>query len=149
MSQAPTPSIRDATAADLPVLLRLLGQLNETLAPLCDEHLRAFEAIQADTRQRLLVVERDGSVIATASLVVVPNIGHGGLPYAIVENVVVDGPSRGQGVGAQLMRFIIDDARTQGCYKVALTSRKTRSEAHRFYERMGFARLSEGFRIDL
>ncbi len=142
--------IRDATAADLPTLVRLLGQLNETASPAPTErHAAAFDAVSADPRQRLLVVEHEGAVIGSAVLVIVPNLGHNGAPYALVENVVVDEAARGQRHGEELMRYIIEDARSAGCYKVVLTSRKFRTDAHRFYERLGFDASSEGFRYTL
>ena len=71
-----------------------------------------------------------------------------GRPYALVENVVVDDSSRGSGYGEQLMRHAMQKARAAGCYKFALTSNKQRSDAHRFYQRLGFRASSEGFRID-
>lgn len=142
--------IRDATIDDLHALVRLLGQLNETASPAPpSQHVAAFEAVSADPRQRLLVVERDGAVVGTAALVVVPNLGHNGSPYAIVENVVVDESARGQRHGEALMRYIIDSALAAGCYKVVLTSRKSRKDAHRFYERLGFEATNEGFRYTL
>jgi GNAT superfamily N-acetyltransferase len=142
--------IRTATPADLPALLDLLAQLNETPQPLSDAHRKAFDDVAADPRQRLFVVEDDGgALVAAATLVVIPNLGHGGRPWAIVENVVVDEPARGRGIGEMLMAHIIEQARAAGCYKVALTSRKFRTGAHRFYERLGFERTSEGFRYTL
>lgn len=114
------PTIRHATADDLPELVRLLAQLNDTPAPLNDRHRKAFDDFAADPRQRLLVVEN-------------------------VENE----PARNRGIGETLMRYAVEQARAAGCYKVALTSRKSRSDAHRFYERIGFERSSEGFRITL
>ena len=147
--------VRKATAADLPRLVELLGQLafdpaqeqspGEALIP---EYEKAFAAIEADERQQLLVVEDDGRVMGTAAVVFVPNLTHRGQPYAIVENVVVDGAARGQGYGAVLMRHAIDLARTAGCFKVALTSNVRRTEAHRFYERLGFVFSHRGYRID-
>lgn len=141
--------IRTATAADLPALLRLLAQLNETPQPLSDAHRKAFDDVAADPRQQLLVVEDGGALLATAVLAVIPNIGHGGRPWAIIENVVVDEPARGRGVGEMLIRHIVEQARAAGCYKVALTSRAFRTDAHRFYERLGFERTSAGFRYTL
>lgn len=142
--------IRDATSDDLPALVRLLGQLNESVPPAPTErHIAAFGAVSADPRQRLLVVERDGAVVGTAALVIVPNLGHDGTPYALVENVVVDEAARGRRHGDALLRYIIDEARAAGCYKVVLTSRKSRTDAHRFYERLGFDATSEGFRYTL
>jgi ribosomal protein S18 acetylase RimI-like enzyme len=148
-SQAAT-NIRDATADDLPALVHLLGQLNENvpLAP-TERHRAAFEAVAADVRQRLLVVEHNGAVVGTAVLVIVPNLGHNGAPYALIENVVVDEAVRGQGHGEALLRYMIDEARAAGCYKIVLTSRKSRKDAHRFYEQLGFEATSEGFRYTL
>ena len=146
---ATSASIRDAREDDLPALLHLYAQLNETPALLTEQHQDAFAAIQADPRQRLLVVELGGAVIANAALIVVPNLGRGGRPWAIIENVVVDEPARGGRVGEALMRYMIEEARAAGCYKVTLMSRKWRADAHRFYTRLGFEATSEGFRYTL
>ncbi len=143
-------AIRDATLDDLPALVRLLGQLNETASPAPTErHRAAFDAIAADPRQRLLVLEHDGAVIGTAALVIVSNLGHDGTPYALIENVVVDEAQRGSGHGELLIRYMIEAAHAAGCYKVVLTSRKHRTDAHRFYQRLGFEATSEGFRYTL
>ncbi len=142
--------IRDATSDDLPALVRLLGQLNETAWP--GAHRAASRRVRGCGRRRAaaaLVVERDGAVVGTAVLVIVPNLGHDGAPYALIENVVVDEAARGAGHGERLLRYMIDEARAAGCYKVVLTSRKSRQDAHRFYERIGFTATSEGFRHTL
>jgi GNAT superfamily N-acetyltransferase len=80
---------------------------------------------------------------------VIPNVSHRGTPYAIIENVVVDAKVRSKGYGELLMRHAVEEARLAGCYKVALTSNKRREDAHRFYERLGFQRTHEAFRLDL
>ena len=144
-----TVSIRDARDGDLEALIGLMGQLNDEPSPLTDRHRAAFKDVIADRRQRLLVLERAGVIVATAAVIIVPNIGREGRPFAIVENVVVDAPARGEGMGGVLMRYIIDEARRAGCYRISLTSRKFRSDAHRFYERLGFVATSEGFRLAL
>lgn len=146
---AAADSIRVATEDDLPALLDLLNQLHDVRETLGDEHGAAFAAVAADPRQRLFVIEREGRIIASATLVVVPNVTHGGRPYAIVESVVVDEAARDIGVGTALMRHIVESAREAGCYKVTLTSRKHRVDAHRFYARLGFEASSEGFRCTL
>ena len=143
-------TIRDATLNDLPSLVRLLAQLHETPpAPPIAQERAAFEAVAADPRQRLLVVEDEGAVVGTAALVVLSNLGHNGTPYALVENVVVDEVARGRRHGEALLRYMIDAARAAGCYKVVLTSRKQRTDAHRFYAPLGFDATSEGFRYTL
>ncbi|MDP9238459.1 MAG: GNAT family N-acetyltransferase [Chloroflexota bacterium] len=155
-ARPPEPSvIRDATAADLPRLIELYAtlaadpgqeQVGDTPAR---EYVRAFAGVSADPRQRLLVIEGGGRVVGTIVLVLLPNLSRRGRPYAIVENVVVDETERGRGYGAALMGYAIEEARKAGCYKIALTSRLHRSEAHRFYESLGFTAESKGFRLAL
>lgn len=151
-----TATIREAAAADLPRLIALLHQLSldgesrEDLSlSVAKPYLAAFDQIQADPRQRLLVAEQDGAVVGTAVLIVVPNLSHVGRPYAIIEDVVVDAYSRGEGIGESLIRYMVEESRRAGCYKVVLTSNKARSDAHRFYRRRGFTASHEGFRMDL
>jgi GNAT superfamily N-acetyltransferase len=144
--------VRKATPADLPRLLELLAQLREApaaTAGVIEAERRALDNVVADTRQQLAVIEVDERIVGTAVLVVVPNVTHGGQPYAIIENVVVDERERGRGYGEQLIAWLVDEARRAGCYKVALTSNKRRTDAHRFYARIGFRATHEGFRIDL
>lgn len=147
--------VREATEADLPRLVELLAQLSldepreELGAPLPESYRRAFQEIEADPRQRLLVVEADGRIVAAAVLMIIPNLSHVGRPYAIVENVVVDAVERGAGHGDLLMQYATEEARQAGCYKLTLTSNKRRGDAHRFYERLGFKATHEGYRLDL
>ncbi len=144
--------VRDATEADLPQLVLLLDQLADGRrrdATVTVEERAAFAAVQADVRQRLLVIEEDKRVVGTAVFILVPNLSRNGRPYATLENIVVDLADRGRRHGERLLRFMIDEARAAGCYKVVLTSARRRTGAHRFYERMGFAAASEGFRMDL
>ncbi len=154
-ARLPQAHIRDATEADLPRIVELLAQLSlddpreDTSSPLPESYRRAFQLIDASEHQRLLVIEVDGRVVGSTLFVLVPNISHMGRPYAMVEDVVVDAAERGSGYGEQLMRFAVEEARQADCYKLSLTSNKRRSDAHRFYERLGFTASHEGFRIDL
>ncbi len=146
------PIIRDAVAADLPRLLELLLQLSESSSypetatrPISDEHHAALERIAADPGARLVVLEAGGWVLGTLTLYVLPNLSHGGRPFAVVENVVVDATLRGGGHGRLLMAEAVRIARAAGCYKVSLTSNNRRGPAHAFYERNGFAQTHRGF----
>lgn len=149
-----TLDIRPAHIGDLRALVALLQQLSlgeeqrEDTSTLV-AYEAAFAAIDADPRQTLLVATDDGVPVATAALVVVPNLSHGGRPYAIVEDVVVDASVRGRGYGEALIRHVIGLAREAGCYKLSLTSNRARTDAHRFYERLGLAQSHFGFRMDL
>jgi GNAT superfamily N-acetyltransferase len=54
---------------------------------------------------------------------------------------------RSKGIGAAMMRFALGEARRLGVGLVELTSNKKRGDAHRFYERLGFERSHEGFKL--
>jgi ribosomal protein S18 acetylase RimI-like enzyme len=147
-------TIRRAAQADLPRIVELLQQLSmedarEDLGPpLPAAYQEAFRQMEADPHQQLLVAELDGQVMGTLVLVTVPNLSHVGMPYAIIENVVVDAPARRTGCGELLMCHAIEEARRQGCFKVSLTCNKHREESQRFYRHLGFIATHEGFRID-
>lgn len=149
----PRLTIRRATEADLPRIVELLSQLalgddrDSPVEPLPDSYRAALHDIEADTRQQLLVAEAGGHVVGTATLGIVPNLSYRGRPWAFVEGLVVDGFRRRKGYGEALMRYAIEEARRAGCYKVSLTSNKRRSEAHLFYQKLGFAATHEGFRL--
>ena len=146
-------SIRRATEADLLRLIELMAQLRPDEPEAEDpshiaDYARVLRRMTAQG-QSVLVVEDDGRVAGALVLAIVENITRKGTPYAIIENVVVDEGARGRRHGEALMERAIAEARRAGCYKVSLTSNKRRSEAHRFYERLGFVQTHEAFRIDL
>lgn len=147
--------VRDATAADVPRVVELLQQM--TIAPEPprerDAHdpayVRALADIQRDPRQRVLVVEQDGLVIATATLMLLPSLSYVGRPVAQLESVVVDQAERARGVGELLVRWCLEEARRAGCFRMQLTSNATREAAHRFYRRLGFTASHVGFKLTL
>jgi GNAT superfamily N-acetyltransferase len=148
-----TLDIRPARRSDLPALIALLQQLSlddprEDPAAL-SSYEAAFHDIESGGRQTVLVAEDYGVVVGTASFIVIPNLSHVGRPYAVVEDVVVDASRRSRGIGEALMLRTVELAKAAGCYKLVLTSNRRRTDAHRFYERLGFAPSHFGFRIDL
>ncbi|MFJ2592918.1 GNAT family N-acetyltransferase [Streptomyces erythrochromogenes] len=147
---------RVATRRDLPAVLALLADEDQVLAPASmpvgEEHERAFAAIESDARNEMLVLtdaEADGTVLGCLQLTYVPGLGQGGRERALVEAVRVRADRRGEGLGAELMRLAAERARRRGCGLIQLTSHKRRTAAHRFYERLGFARSHEGFKLPL
>jgi len=99
--------------------------------------------------QQLLVAEEDGKILGTMVLIIVPNLSHGGLPWAAVENVMVDADYRRHGIGKLLMDYALAEAKKAGCYKLQLISDKTRTEAHKFYRAIGYKASGHGFRLYL
>jgi GNAT superfamily N-acetyltransferase len=149
------PVVRSATRDDLPRLVELLAQLSldspreDLRSPRPAAYDAALEEVLADGRQTLLVAEVDGAIVGMACYIEVPNLSHVGRPYALVEDVVVAAAMRGQGYGEALMQRAIELARAGGCYKLVLTSSKVRTDAHRFYQRLGFKATHVGFRLEL
>jgi GNAT superfamily N-acetyltransferase len=149
-------TIRPAVEADVPSILELYDQLavgasdgKSHLKPALEDCAQVFAQIDAMPGHELLVAEEDGRVIGTTVLIIVPNLTHGALPWAIIENMVVDEPLQRRGVGRQMMEYAINRARQAGCYKIQLLSSNFRSEAHRFYQSVGFAASAHGFRMYL
>ncbi|MEW2586007.1 GNAT family N-acetyltransferase [Streptomyces virginiae] len=157
---------RVATRRDLPAVLALLADEDPVPDPASttvgEEHERAFAAIAADARNELLVLtdgaggsqagegpEADEVVLGCLQLTYIPGLGRGGRDRALVEAVRVRADRRGEGLGAELMRLAAERARGRGCGLIQLTSDKRRTAAHRFYERLGFARSHEGFKLPL
>jgi GNAT superfamily N-acetyltransferase len=149
------PAIRRATRADVPAIVRLLaddplGRQRECYTtPLPESYYAAFAAIDADPRHELVVVERDGEVIGTLQLTMLLGLSFQGGTRAQIESVRVDARFRGHGIGQQLMRWAIDRARSNGCCLVQLSTNATRSDAHRFYLRLGFVASHVGMKLNL
>jgi GNAT superfamily N-acetyltransferase len=112
-------------------------------------YLDAFEEIDADPKSALYVAELSRRVVATAQVTWLRHLTYRGGRVALVEAVHVARSERSRGIGEALIRHVIDEARRRGCRGVQLTSNKTRKDAHRFYERLGFAASHEGFKLPL
>lgn len=143
-------SVRLAGECDLCQVLALYRLLDGPYAAQ-DGTVTAKEACQilrSDPRQHVLVAEVSGRIVGTATVIVVPNIGHGGKSWAAVENVVVAEEYRGRGVGLRLMDAAGGLSRGTGCYKLVLSSNLSREEAHIFYRRLGWRQTHAGFSLE-
>ena len=147
------PTIRLAAEKDIPRILELLGELVISTSPsetgrkaTAADYKSVFAQIKARPGQHLLVAEADGKILGTMVLIIVPNLSHGGLPWAGVENVMVDADYRRHGIGKLLMDYALAEAKKAGCYKIQLISDKTRTEAHKFYRALGYKASGYGFR---
>jgi GNAT superfamily N-acetyltransferase len=111
---------------------------------------RAFAAIDADPAQLLLVVTTEhGTVVGTMQLTFIPGMARRGALRAQVEAVRVAEGHRSHGLGRAMFTWTIAEARRRGCTIVQLTTDKSRTDAHRFYERLGFVASHEGFKLHL
>jgi GNAT superfamily N-acetyltransferase len=118
--------------------------------PVVDEaYERAFAAIDADPRNLLVVVDDGGQIAASMQVTYIPGLGRHGAERSLIEAVRVRSDRRGQGIGQLLMGWAIEQARARGCALMQLTSDKSRSDAHRFYTRLGFVSSHEGMKLVL
>jgi GNAT superfamily N-acetyltransferase len=148
-------SYRDATAADLGFIVRLI--VDDSVVATEDEpdrpdhprYLAAFQAINADPNQKLVIAELDGALVGTLQLTFIPGIARLGETRCLVEAVHIAPTHRNLGLGSEMIGWAISEARTRGCGLVQLTSNKKRLDAHRFYERLGFNKSHEGFKLSL
>jgi GNAT superfamily N-acetyltransferase len=93
-------------------------------------------------------VEKDGKELGRAWLYLIYNDLHT-KPYGLLEDVFVNEEVRGQGVGNELLKNVIAEARARGCYKLIGTSRQGREQVHAWYKRLGFREYGLEFRMDL
>ena len=97
----------------------------------------------------MVVAERDGHIIGTLQLTLIPNLTYQGGVRALIEGVRVDSTMRSAGIGRILFEWAIGRAKEKGCHMVQLTADKTRPDAHRFYESLGFNASHEGMKLHL
>jgi len=141
--------IRLCLQDDLPELFRLYRQLHPADTTTLEEVTRGFAAMTAHPGCEIFVAEADGRMTGTFTLYILPNMTRNGRPAAILENIVVDEPYRGQGIGRALLAFAREQAQARGCYKLSLTSNAVRAEAHEFYRRCGMTQHGLSFRFTL
>lgn len=146
---------RPARREDLPSIVRMLaeddlGSQRERFEdPLSGSYYKAFEQIENDPNHELIVAELDGKVVGTLHLMFLPSISYQGGLRAQVESVRVDGKVRGRGIGSGMMKWAVEKAQARGAHLVQLTTHRSRQDAHRFYERLGFTKSHVGMKLSL
>lgn len=145
--------IRRARESDLSHLIAMFaaddvgGHGDTTDADAYDDYLRAFNMIDASQNEQLFVAERDGDVVGTFQILFNRTLTGRGSLSMIIEAVQTRPDMRGQGIGAQMISYAIEEAKRRDCRLVQLTSNAARTDAHRFYERLGFAKSHAGFKM--
>lgn len=148
--------LRRAGAADLAAIVGLLAadQLGAARDGIYDDsdlraYQQAFATIERDPAHVLVVAETEGRVVATMQLSFLPGLARRGALRAQVEAVRVHQDYRAGGLGQAMFTWAIGEARRRGCALVQLTTDKSRTGAHRFYERLGFTASHEGMKLIL
>ena len=146
-------TIRRARREDVAAIVRMLaddalGASRERLEePLPPSYFQAFERVARDPNLKLVVAEQGGAVVGCLQLCILPGISSQGASRGLIEDVRVASDRRSRGIGEQLVRWALAEARASGCKLVELLTHHSRVDAQRFYERLGFARSHVGMTI--
>lgn len=145
--------LRDATVADLPAILAMLAEdtipANREADPSDPRYLAAFKAIDADPNQRLIAAELNGRVVGTMQLSFLPGLSFVGSWRGLIEAVRIAADLRGKKLGEQMILWAVKQCRARDCKLVQLTSSAKRTDAHRFYARLGFVQSHVGMKLHL
>ena len=133
----PSPiEIRAARAKDIPALARLAGELGYPTGEA--EMRRRFDRVAEDPEHAALVAETgSGEVVGWVHVhltrwLATPTRGE-------LAGLIVAATARNQGIGARLLRAAEEWTKAHGGAVLSLRSNVVRKDAHRFYERAGYA----------
>jgi GNAT superfamily N-acetyltransferase len=148
-------TFRIATREDVPAVVQMLAddelgsQRERCEERLPESYYAAFEQLNSDFNHQLIVAELNGKVIGTLHLMFLPSLSYQGGLRAQVESVRVDKNHQNQGIGGRMMKWAIERAKERGAHIMQLTTHKSREDAHRFYERLGFKGSHLGMKLSL
>ena len=145
---------RKARKEDVPQIVKMiandeLGKLREDYKePLPSTYFKAFDRIDSDENQELIVVENKHSeIVGTLQLSFIQYLTYRGGIRAQIEAVRIHNDHRGKGLGEQLFEWAIKRAKDRGAHLVQLTTDKKRPAALKFYEKLGFKSTHEGMKL--
>lgn len=144
--------LREATKDDIGAIVALLaddGLGRGRERPGDPAYLAAFERMAAQGGNGYLVAEEGGRVIGCLQLTLIPGLSRLGATRGQIEGVRVAAEARGKRVGEALMEEAAARARAAGATLLQLTTDRTRDDAHRFYERLGFVATHWGMKRQL
>lgn len=131
--------------SELEDLLRLYEQLHESDLPRPEPSAiqQIWTRIQKSQEHFYFGAYEGGSLVATCTLSVIPNLTSGCRPYGVIENVVTDTAFRRRGIGKAILEYAMIGAWKRGCYKVMLLTGRLNESTFRFYDSAGFDRHSK------
>lgn len=145
--------IRIATRDDVPAIVGMLADdelgstREEPATTIPQSYYDAFDAIQRDANNLILVASDGEEVVGTLQLTFTPSLSYRGGWRATVESVRTARARRGRGIGTALMKRALELARERQCVLMQLTTHKSRTDAHRFYEQLGFQASHVGMKL--
>jgi len=126
-----------------------LGKTRENFQlPLPPQYQAAFDAINADANQELIVLEEvNGAIIGTLQLTFIQYLTYQGGIRAQIEAVRIRKDKRGLGIGKTMFEWAINRAKERNAHLLQLTTDKQRPQAIKFYKNLGFIDSHEGMKI--
>lgn len=118
-------------------------------SPLPQSYYDAFEALDSDPHNELVLATVEGQIVGVLQLTFIPYLTYQGGWRALIEGVRIASRFRSKGIGRVMFQWAIDRARERGCHMLQLTTDKARPDAFRFYESLGFAASHEGMKLHL
>ena len=146
---------RRAREKDIEAIVQLLsddvlGRTREDVSATGkDVYRKAFAAIDADPNQLLLVACEGDETVGTLQLSFIPGLARSGALRGQIEAVRIASSRRGGGIGKEMIEWAILECRRRGCRHVQLTTDKSRTDARRFYEGLGFVASHIGYKLAL
>lgn len=148
-------NFRPARLSDLEILVAMLADdplgatREDTGQPINPRYLESFNQISRDPNNQLTVVELDGKTVGMLQLTFIPYLTHTGSWRCLIEGVRIHRDYRSRGLGQCMLQWAIEQAKEKHCKIIQLTSDKSRPDAIRFYQSLGFEATHEGFKLSL
>lgn len=146
---------RKAAPDNLAAIISLLadddiGQSREVVSEPPDvRYVDAFDAINRDEDQLLVVAEESNVVLGCLQLTFIPGLSRTGMWRGQIKSVRTARSKRGSGLGRKMFEYAIEEGRARSCGLVQLTPDKGRHDGIRFYEGLGFEDSHEGMKLRL
>jgi ribosomal protein S18 acetylase RimI-like enzyme len=150
---AESVSIRPARREDVAAIVTMLaddhlGSARERVEdPLPASYYEAFARVERDQNIQLVVAESEGRVVGCLQLAILPGLSSQGGRRGLLEDVRVASDCRSRGIGEQLVQWAVMEAKARGCNLVELLTHQTRTDAQRFYKRLGFTASHVGMTV--
>ncbi|MCK1398820.1 GNAT family N-acetyltransferase [Bradyrhizobium sp. 4] len=150
---AESVSIRPARREDVAAIVAMLaddhlGRARERVDdPLPASYYEAFARVERDQNIQLVVAESEGRVVGCLQLAILPGLSSQGGRRGLLEDVRVASDCRSRGIGEQLVQWAVTEAKARGCNLVELLTHQTRTDAQRFYKRLGFTASHVGMTV--
>ena len=143
--------IREADSHDIPAILELYraAWAADEEAFTAEEAEAHFALFKKYPSFRIFVGVYGRIVVGTYELMIMDNMAKRGRRSGIVEDVAVHPEYQGQGIGRAMMQHALAECRKASCYKLSLSSNLKRTDAHRFYDSLGFTRHGYSFEMEL